>query len=157
MIRLANPRDKNRVIELLRDSRIGAGFASGEGFTFPFDPAYAARLFVQHTTAAHCACFVLDSGGTAQGVLMVVAFNHPYGPVRVSKDTMWWIDPAHRGGTAAFRMLDAFEVWSAAQGCAFSGIAGMGEDPAIAHLLARRGYGAAEVHYLKPLPAKRPV
>jgi hypothetical protein len=153
MIRLARPEDRNRVVELLRDSRVGAGFdpAGRSGFTFPFDPAYAARLFVQHTTSPHAACFIHDVGGVPQGVLMMVAFDHPYGPVRVSKDSMWWIDPAHRGGTAAVRMLDAAEAWSAAQGCAFSGIAGMGDDPAVGVLLRRRGYAPAEVHYLKPL------
>lgn len=154
MIRPANPTDKGRVIELLRDSRVGAGFDRADGisgFTFPFDPAYAARLFAQHTTTASAVCFVHDVNGVAQGVLMGVAFDHPYGPVRVSKDSMWWIDPSHRGGTAAVRMLDAFEAWAKERGCAFGGIAGMGDDPNITRLLERRGYRSAEVHFLKAL------
>ncbi len=152
MIRRAVPGDRNRCIELLRDSRVGAGFDQPGGFTFPFDAAYAARLFAHHINAADAACFIHDAAGVAQGVLMAVAFDHPFGPVRIAKETLWWIDPAHRG-SAAPRMLDAYEAWSHAQGCAFSGMAGMGDDPAVAKLYARRGYRAAEIHYLKPVAA----
>lgn len=154
MIRPAKPSDKNRVIELLRDSRVGAGFDRADGisgFTFPFDPAYAARMFSYHTSTASAVCFIHDVDGTAQGVLMGVAFDHPYGPVRVSKDSVWWIDPAHRGGTAAIRMLDAFEAWAKERGCQFGGVAGMGDDPIISRLLERRKYKPAEVHFLKAL------
>lgn len=146
--------DRSRVVELLRDSRIGAGFdrTNGiSGFVFPFDPAYAARLFVQHVTAPNAVCFVLDVDGVAQGVLMAVAFDHPYGPVRVAKESMWWIDPAHRGGAAAIRMLDALDAWGREQGCDYSGVAGMGADPAVSKLYERRGYRAAELHHLKAL------
>jgi len=154
MIRPATIADRTRAIELLRDSRSGAGFDRPDGisgFTFPFDPAYAARLFVHHISTPNAVCFVHDVDGTAQGILMGVAFDHPYGPVRVSKDSMWWIDPAHRGGTAAVRMLDAFEAWARKRGCSFGGIAGMGDDPIVTKLLERRGYRAAEVHFLKAI------
>lgn len=143
-----------RVIELLRDSRVGAGFDSADGptgFVFPADPAYGARLFAQHIENPNAVCIAHDVDGVAQGILMAVAFEHPYGPVTLSKDTIWWIDPAHRGGTAAPRMLDAFERWSRGRGCKFSGIAGMGEDPNISNLLKRRGYKPIEVHFLKAL------
>ncbi len=151
MIRHAVSADKNRVIQLLADSRVGAGFASGDGFTFPFDPAYAARLFVHHTASAHAACFVHDVNGTAQGVLMAIAFDHPFGPVKMAKETLWWIDPGHRGGTAALRMLDAFETWARDRKCAFCSMVGIGGDPAVSRMYERRGYRAAEVHHLKTL------
>lgn len=151
MIRRALPMDKNRVIELLADSRVGAGFDRADGFVFPFDPAYAARLFVQHTSFEHMACFVYDVDGTAQGVLMVVAFNHPFGPVRMAKESLWWIDPAHRGGTAAIRMLNAYEAWARDQKCTFVAMAEMGADTSVATLYQRRGYKVAETHYLKAI------
>jgi len=154
VVRRGRLSDKDRVVELLRDSRVGAGFDRPDGisgFVFPYDKAYAERLFLHHVGSPDAACFVFDVDGIAQGILMMVAFDHSYGPVRVSKDSMWWIDPTHRGGTAAVRMLDAAEEWARSRGCAFGGIAGMGGDPNIARLLERRGYRAAEVHYLKPL------
>jgi GNAT superfamily N-acetyltransferase len=154
MIRPATMADKVRVITLLKDSREGAGFDRPDGlsgFVFPYDPAYAARLFDYHTTARHTCCFVHEVAGVAQGALMGIAIEHPYGPVWLSKDTMWWIDPAHRGGSTAPRMLDAYETWSRGEGCKYAGVAGMGEDPNIDRLMRRRGYKPAELHYLKVL------
>jgi GNAT superfamily N-acetyltransferase len=154
LIRRATTADTARVVELLRNSREGAGFDSAtgvSGFVFPFDAACAERLFLLHLKSRNAACFLHDVEGVAQGILMVTAFQHPYGPVRVAKESLWWIEPAHRGGTAAVRMLDAYETWARGQGCAFAGVAGMGDDPAVGKLYARRGYRGAEVHYLKGL------
>jgi hypothetical protein len=154
LIRPAIVSDKTRVIQLLKDSREGAGFDRPDGlsgFVFPYDPAYAERLFLHHISDPHSVCLVHDVSGVAQGALMAVAFEHPYGPVWLAKDTIWWIDARYRGGATAVRMLDAFEKWARLQGCKFSGVAGMGEDPNIANLLKRRGYRAAEVHFLKAL------
>jgi GNAT superfamily N-acetyltransferase len=154
MIRSAVLTDKERVVLLLKNSREGAGFDRPDGlsgFVFPYDPAYAERLFIHHISSETAVCLIHDVGGVAQGALMAVAFEHPYGPVWLSKDTMWWIDPAHRGGSTAPRMLDAYEQWAAGKGCKYAGVAGMGEDPNIDRLMRRRGYKPAELHYLKAL------
>src|SRR4051812_44532503 len=111
MIRPANPKDRTRVVELLRDSRTGAGFDTPEGpsgFVFPFNPDYAERLFLAHLRG-RTICIVHDVAGRAEGVLMAIASEHPFGPVWLANETVWWIDPAHRG-TAAVRMLDAYET-----------------------------------------------
>jgi GNAT superfamily N-acetyltransferase len=153
MIRAAFASDRGRVIELLKASRAGAGFdavTGPTGFAFPFEPAYAARLFTAHLARPRACCIVHDVEGSAQGILMAVAFEHPFGPVLLAKETVWWIDPAHRG-TAAIRMLDAYEAWARDQGCVYAGMAGMGADPDVAKLYRRRGYRDAEVHFLKAL------
>lgn len=155
MIRPARYGDAARVVELLRDSRSGAGFDRQDGpsgFVFPFRPDYAERMFLRYYRAAMGAtCIVHDVDGIAQGILMGHWFEHDFGPVRVAQERVWWIDPAHRGGTAAVRMLDSFEEWAAKQGCAFVGMAGMGADPDVMKLYIRRGYIPAERHCLKPL------
>jgi len=154
MIRRATISDKSRAIELLRDSRLGAGFdnpAGETGFVFPFVPEYAERLFLNHVRGPYVFCIVHDVDGVAQGILMAAANEHPFGPVWIARESLWWIDPAYRGGSTAVRMLDAYEQWAAAQGCRFVGMAGMGNDPVVAKLYQRRGYGRAETHYLKAL------
>lgn len=154
MIRQAVPADKNRVVQLLENSRIGAGFDSPSGtsgFVFPFDPKAAAQFFAYHVRSPNAVCLLLEIDGIAQGILAATAFPHPYGPVSVAKESMWWIEPEHRGGTAAVRMLDAFEMWARRRGCQFTGVAGMGDDPRVGALYERRGYRGAEVHYLKAL------
>lgn len=130
-IRRAVEDDRFHVIRLLRDSRIGAGFDSEDGptgFVFPFDAAYADRLFRHHITAPNAICLVYVPKGAPQGVLMAQAFEHPFGPVWVAKETLWWIDPVYRG-VAAIRMLRAYETWAAEKGCRFVGMAGWALTP----------------------------
>lgn len=151
MIRPATAADKDRVVELLRDSREGAGFDSEDGptgFTFPFSPNHAERLFLAHTISKRSLCVVNEESNAVQGILMALAYEHPFGPVWIAKETVWWIDPAHRGRSAV-HMLGAYESWAKKQGCKFVGMAGMGTDPEVAKLYLRRGYRAAETHFLK--------
>jgi hypothetical protein len=153
MIRLATIEDKARVITLLDHSRIAAGFTGADGisgFSFPFDPAYAERLFLTHLLRPDMHCQVLEQDGRAQGVLMAVAAEHPFGPVRLARESLWWIEPEYRGLSAP-KMLDAYEDWSRLQDCDYAGMAGMGADPDVANLYLRRGYKPAEVHFLKAI------
>lgn len=157
MIRPARHTDAARVVELLRDSRTGAQFDRADGptgFVFPFEQAYALRMFARYLrgTDFKAFCFVYEVDDVPQGILLAHAFEHDFGPVWIAQERVWWIDPAHRGGTAAMRMLDAYEAWAAAQGCRFAGMAGMGDDPAVMKLYQRRGYRVAETHCLKALP-----
>jgi GNAT superfamily N-acetyltransferase len=158
MIRSAEINDKARVVTLLEHSRIGAGFdRDGGGFHFPFDPAYAERLFLMHLMPRHL-CLLLDVGasnnevrpGHAQGVLMAVASDHPFGPVKIARETVWWIEPDYRG-LGAVKMLNGYEMWARDQGCQFTGMAGMGDDPDVGKLYQRRGYQVAERHFLKAM------
>lgn len=154
MIRRGTLDDRTRAVQLLRDSRIGAGFDNprgATGFVFPFEPAYAARLFASYLYEPRCLCLVHDVYGVAQGLLLAHAFEHAFGPVWLAQERVWWIDPGYRG-SAAPRMLDAYERWAKdEQHCAFVGMAGMGEDPDVARLYLRRGYRVAEKHFLKVL------
>jgi GNAT superfamily N-acetyltransferase len=151
MIREGTIQDKTRAIILLKHSREGAGFGSVDGptgFTFEFDPAYAERVFLTHLLRPDMLCLVLDVDGMAQGLLLAVAYEHPFGPVRMARETVWWIEPDHRG-LSAVRMLEAYEDWCRSQDCHYSGMAAMGGDESVGRLYMRRGYRAAETHYLK--------
>lgn len=151
IIRRATESDKDRIVELLRDSRLGAGFdspAGATGFQFDFSLGYAERLFWRYLRAPRALCLVNDVEGVAQGVLMAHAYEHEFGPVMIAQERVWWIDPHHRG-SAAMRMLYAYEQWAKELGCRFVGMAGMGEDPMVGELYRRRGYRVAETHYMK--------
>lgn len=155
IVREAYQEDMHRVIALLRDHHAAGDFASGAGPTgisFPFVPAYVAKLFQLHIDHEDGCALVLDVEGKAQGVLLAIASEFPFGPLKLARETVWWIDPAHRG-SAAGRMLDAYEAWAQERGCAFAGMAGMGKDPVVAKLYRRRHYGVAETHFLKSLGA----
>lgn len=152
-IRPGKSSDTSRAVELLADSHVAAGFDRTDGptgFCVPFDPAYARRLFFAHLVGGRSCAIVHEVDGVIQGLLLAIASEHPFGPVWLARETVWWIDPGHRG-SAAPRMLDAYEIWAKGNGSVFSGMAGMGDDPAVAKLYLRRGYRVAETHYLKAL------
>jgi GNAT superfamily N-acetyltransferase len=154
VIRTANIGDTSRVVELMENSRAGAGFDTPDGmtgFTFPFVHEYARRLFLAHLESKDGCAIVHDVDGVAQGLLLAAAFEHAFGPVRLAKETLWWIEPSHRGGTAAVRMLDVYEAWAKERGCAYAGMAGMGDEPHVAKLYGRRKYIHVESHFLKTL------
>jgi GNAT superfamily N-acetyltransferase len=153
VIRKGTDADLERAVELLRDSREGAGFddPSGlTGFTFQFVREYAERLFFNHLIDPKAFCCIYQPKERPEGILLASWFEHPFGPVNFAKETLWWIDPAHRG-RGAIRMLDAYEAWADDKGCHFVSMAGMGADPDVSRLYERRGYRVAETHYLKPL------
>ncbi|MBI5128942.1 MAG: GNAT family N-acetyltransferase [Rhodopseudomonas palustris] len=148
MIRPARLTDRGAIIRLLREANGNLGKVTG--FVVPFDPAYAARLFIVHMDNSAALALVHDIEGAARGVLLAaVADDHPFGPVRYAKETLFWIDPAHRGGTAAFRLIDSFDQWWRDLGCSYGFLAGMGDDPLIAKFYERLGYRRAETHFLK--------
>jgi hypothetical protein len=140
-VRFATAEDRDRVVALLRESHEAAGF------TFPFQAAYADRLFQQHL-ASDKAC-VLVTGNPAQGVLMAVAYDHPFGAGRIAKETVWFVAPAARG-RGAIKMLDAYEIWARSVGCVSAGMASLATND-VSSLYERRGYSAVETHFMKPL------
>lgn len=144
MIRHARPDDKMRVLVLARE------FHRAAGLPFPFSPAHADALFRASIDSDDRLCLVLEVDGAIQGVLAAEAGPHPFGPFKIAGELMWWIEPAHRGRSAV-GMISAFEDWARERGCQFVHMVGLGDDPAVGRLYQRRGYSAAERHFMKPL------
>ncbi|WP_312941292.1 GNAT family N-acetyltransferase [Agrobacterium pusense] len=140
-VRFATAEDRDRVVKLLRESHEAAGFS------FPFQAAYADRLFQQHLLSP-MAC-VLVAGDRPEGVLMACAFEHPFGAGRVAKETVWYVTPSARG-RGAIKMLDAYEAWARSVGCVSAGMASLATND-VSSLYERRGYSAVETHFMKPL------
>lgn len=143
MIRFAEPQDRLRVVSLLRDSHAAAGF------TFPFRAAYAEALFKAHAADDGACCIVSTSDDRPQGVIMARTFLHPFGAGLWAKETVWWIDPSHRGRNG-FKMLAAYEDWARSKGCASIGMASLATND-VSSIYRRCGYVAAETHFVKAL------
>jgi hypothetical protein len=138
-VRRAVETDRFRVVALLRDSHQAARFA------WPFQAAYADRLFRDHMAAG----LVLVLGEPAQGLLMAKTFDHPFGAGRWAKETVWYIAPRVRG-RSALQMLDAYETWAREQRCDVVGMASLATND-VSALYLRRGYVPAEMHFIKAL------
>lgn len=138
-VRRATQADRFAVIQLLNESHAAAGF------TFPFSAPHADMLFRQHMAAG----LVLVAGNPARGVLMAVAFDHPFGAGKWAKESCWYIAPDARG-RCALQMLDAYEAWAREQGCTTIGMASLATND-VSRIYERRGYAPAETHFLKSL------
>ncbi|NTS30662.1 GNAT family N-acetyltransferase [Phyllobacterium sp. BT25] len=143
MIRRATMADKFRVLLLAKN------FHEASGLPIPFNPPYASILFDQFLTAPEKICIVLDRDGV-QGVLAAQVGFLPIAPVRAATEVIWWIEPEYRGRDA-LHMLAAYEAWAEEQGCSFVNMVGLGSDPLPAKFYERRGYIAAERHFMKPI------
>lgn len=129
--------------------RLGKAFLAASGLPLPFNAAWAERTVRGYIVDGDKLCLVYQASEAVQGVLLAHAGDHPFGPFRIAAELIWWIDPDHRG-VAALRMLDAYEAWAQDQGCAFVGMASL-KDERVDRLYIRRGYRAAETHFLKAL------
>lgn len=153
MIRTAIPSDRFRVIEMLRSAHAAAGFGDGScQFQYRFSAAYADRAFASHTGSADATCIIMDIDNVPVGVLMARVFDYELGPTRIAKETVWWIDPEHRGAEAS-AMLEAYERWAAEVGAKAVGMAALAIAPRAGAIYARRGYHPAETHFIKTLTA----
>jgi GNAT superfamily N-acetyltransferase len=140
-VRHARPEDRDRVVALLRESHAAAGF------TFPFQAAYADRLFRQHL-ASPLACAIV-AGDPVLGILLAVAYEHPFGAGRIAKETVWFVSPKARG-RLGLAMLEAYEAWARSLGCTSAGMASLSSND-VSRIFERRGYAPIETHFAKPL------
>lgn len=153
MIRHAVKEDRDAVVAMMPRANLAAGF--GPDGILPLSPSIERMqlLFDQHVACRDACLIVYALDDVPQGFLMAALFAHPFDPVhRIAKDTAWWIEEGCRGRISIVNgMLDAYESWARSRGCTYSGMAGMGKDPKVGRLYERRGYIAAETHYLKKL------
>ena len=144
MIRPAVFGDRMRVLAMAK------AFHTASGAVFPFSAPMADNLFNVSLDAQDRLCLILDVDGYAHGVLAAEAQTHRFSPVKMAFETIFWIDPSHRG-RHALGMLDAYEQWARQNKCAFIHMVGLGGDPLTSRLYERSGYQAVERHFMKPL------
>lgn len=144
-IRRAEAGDKGRALLMARD------FHRASGVPVPFSPALASLIFDATLSDPDRLCLVLDVDDVARGILAAQAGPHGFAPIRLASEVMFWVDPGHRGTSAAVRMIAAFEDWARSRACHLCHMVGLGSDPAVGRLYARCGYQAAERHFMKSL------
>lgn len=145
MIRQATMVDKPRIMEMAKT------FHEIAGHPFPYNALHCSSVISACIQELDAACIVAEIDGKVVGCVLGHAGSHTFNPIRIASEIMLWIDTKHRGGRHAVRMLDAFETWAASRGCELSHMVGLGAEPEVGKLYERRGYYAAERHYVKRL------
>lgn len=137
MVRYATVDDRPAILRLLKGAH---GVAA---LSFPFSAPHISLMLDAHMADG----LVLVTGKPAQGVLMAMTFEHPFGAGKWAKETVWYIAPQARG-RSAMRMLAAYEAWAIEQGCSAIGMASLASND-VSSLYVRRGYTPAETHFVK--------
>jgi predicted N-acetyltransferase YhbS len=98
--------------------------------------------------------FIAEVGGQVVGGIVGISTALWYAPqVRLASELAWWVEPQHRGGSAALRLLRAFEDRARSTGhqrCAMMMIVALGGDT-LDKLYKRLGYNLVEQSYLKDI------
>lgn len=142
MIRFSEYSDKHDCIELLRESH------SAANFPFSFCDQSAGVLFEYHHKLSNACIIILDKGG-AKGLLMATITPHPFGVGLCASETVWFVSNQARGASG-IKMLSAYEEWAKSHGCALISMASLVSND-VSAIYRRRGYDAAETHYVKYL------
>ncbi|QBR34873.1 GNAT family N-acetyltransferase [Leisingera sp. NJS201] len=143
LVRPARWRERFGVLKLARD------FHAAAGIPFPFNPAHASQAAQRFIEDPDKLCLVLEVSGVLRGVLAASWSISPLAPVRLAQEVIFWVDPQHRG-SAARRMLAAYEDWARNQRCDAAGLAAL-NDPRVARFFGAAGFKPVEAKFLKIL------
>lgn len=68
-----------------------------------------------------------------------------------AQELFWWVDPAHRGGTAGVRMLLTMEQWARDRGCKTLTMVCLPIDSPAERIYERMGYAPSERSFIRSL------
>lgn len=96
---------------------------------------------------------VAEDGDQIVGMVCLSADRATFNPaVRTTNELVFWVEPEHRGGMAAVRLLKAAEAEAKAKGFEVNRMAVLSSSPAqAAALYERMGYVQTETYYSKRL------
>lgn len=146
MIRFATHADIPRCVEMGR-----AFFAESNAASFPFDESSAEKTLTHLIEAEDGALLVAEKEGVV-GMVGALAYPHFMNlSKKAAQELFWWVEPAHRGGSAGVRLLQAVEAWAEARGCATLTMVCLPIDSPAERIYQRTGYRALERSYVKGL------
>lgn len=147
-VRLATTADLDAVADM------GAVFIARTRYAWFVNPTHDELRSTLTLLLEHGRIWVAEIDGVVCGFLAAVLQPVWFSPRnRVALETVWWMDPAHRGRPEGVRLLLEFERWAKAEGAqaiCMSDIVLEGESAA-ERILARLGYQVTERTFVKGL------
>lgn len=98
--------------------------------------------------------FLAEVGEDIVGMLLGVIAPTWFAPdTPIATELAWWVDEHHRKGTAAIRLVQAFEEWAKASGAAIACMCEMVVDgqPPVGDMIQRMGYIPSERAFIKEI------
>lgn len=109
------------------------------------------RAIITYFTA-NATVFVAEKHGAVIGMLVAVLVPVWYAPsCRVATELAWWVEQEHRGGTAAIRLIQAYETWARNERASMVTMSNLevGDDNRVVSMLKRMGYRMTEQSHTK--------
>lgn len=109
------------------------------------------RAIITYFTA-NATVFVAEKHGEVIGMLVAILAPVWYAPsCRVATELAWWVEQEHRGGTAAIRLIQAYETWARNEQASMVTMSNLevGDDNCVVSMLKRMGYRMTEQSHTK--------
>lgn len=90
-----------------------------------------------------------DPAGGIVGMIGMFVYEHPLSGERIASEVFWWVDPEHRRGGHALRLLESAEKW--ARWSNATTLYMIAPTPDVARIYERRGYAQLETTYARAL------
>jgi len=96
---------------------------------------------------------IVENEGEIVGALIAVVSELPINDIWFSQELMFWIDPEHRKGRTAIKLIDDYVEWSECRGCSFSRLSDLDNvlKTRAGTLFKRKGFKPTEIAYVKEI------
>ncbi|NBW21506.1 MAG: GNAT family N-acetyltransferase [Caulobacteraceae bacterium] len=146
MIRLATANDDEAILAMAKEF---ISFSPYADFASTTDNELRATI---KWCMSNATIFVSENNGTLIGMLIAIIAPMWYAPTAlVASEMAWWINTEHRRGTAAIRLVQAFENWAREKGAIAVCMSNLQVDNAnaVCGMLNRMGYNRTEQTHTK--------
>ena len=117
-------------------------FHAASGLPFPATAQWADKLYTQARTDPNWTA--IERPG---GILIGMVGPSLLGPFKVAQELVWWVDPAHRGGSAD--MVTEYEEWAISKGVIAIKLTSLAMFPRTERLYERAGYSKLETNWVR--------
>ena len=147
LIRPATSDDVPRIVAMAERFYPESGFLA----IAPLDPSQVEGLVI--ITMETGTMLVAEKGGEVIGMACLHVDHFVFNlSAKIATEIAFWIEPEHRGGALAVRMLSAIEVACRAAGAHWVRMAALpSSPPQAAALYARMGYAPDGIYFMKAL------
>lgn len=146
MLRLGTSADVDIVYTMCRN------FYHQADLTFELDEQHGKQFLHTHITGPESLTLIWEKASQPAGCLIAIAPLHPFFPVRIANELVWWMEPNSRG-SGSLKMFQAFEYWAKEiKKCqAISVTSTSSTDPTLEKYYQRKGYSLRESTWTKEL------
>jgi GNAT superfamily N-acetyltransferase len=119
-----------------------------------FDNNKVKDIVTSLVTSEHGFVYVaVNDKGEVVGALIGLLSGIPINDLVFAQELMFWVDPNHRNGKTAPRLIDEYVKWAKNSGATFSRLSALDEvlEGRAGVLFKRKGFKAIETAYVKEL------